>query len=216
MTLPNATLFPQAVLPLFIFEPRYRKMLAEALASHRFFVVARQRTGWQHEEPETKAGLGVIRVSVDHEDGTSHLLLQGVARVRLQQLIRQKPYRVHRVEPFDGEPPDTVVADALMARVRELVGELATLGVTLPSGLSTESLVQGGQPASEDRDGSAPFLESLQDPGTLADLVASTVLQDSGSRQMLLATGDVEVRLRKLIQFLLAEIRQRRKSETHE
>ncbi|MEP6664219.1 MAG: LON peptidase substrate-binding domain-containing protein, partial [Verrucomicrobiota bacterium] len=35
MTLPNATLFPQALLPLHIFEPRYRKMLADALGSHR-------------------------------------------------------------------------------------------------------------------------------------------------------------------------------------
>jgi len=45
MTLPNATLFPQALLPLYIFEPRYRQMLAEALHSSRMFAVAMQKPG---------------------------------------------------------------------------------------------------------------------------------------------------------------------------
>jgi Lon protease-like protein len=216
MTLPHATLFPGAVLPLFIFEPRYRKMLAEALATHRLLVVAGLRPGSQREEPEAVAGLGVIRVSVDHEDGTSHLLLQGVARVRLQEAIRHKPYRVHRVEHVGGEQPDSVVADALMARVRELVEELLKLGVKPPLALSAEHLDQGRPPTPDTGGNALCDLESLQEPGILADLVANALLQDSGSRQMLLEAGEVEARLRQLIQFLLADIRQRRKSKPHE
>ena len=49
MTLPNATLFPQALLPLYIFEPRYRQMLADALHSNRMFSVAMQRPGNSRE-----------------------------------------------------------------------------------------------------------------------------------------------------------------------
>src|SRR5687767_10942678 len=77
MTLPNATLFPQALLPLYIFEPRYRQMLADALHSHRMFSVAMQRPDRMREAPLPVAGLGLIRVSVGHKDGTSHLILQG-------------------------------------------------------------------------------------------------------------------------------------------
>jgi len=81
MTLPNATLFPQALLPLYIFEPRYRQMLADALQADRMFSVAMRRPGTSREVPSPIAGLGLIRVSVGHRDGTSHLILQGLARV---------------------------------------------------------------------------------------------------------------------------------------
>src|ERR1035437_1008900 len=74
MTLPNATLFPQALLPLYIFEPRYRQMLADALDSNRMFSVAMQKQGTSRETPSPVAGLGLIRVSVGHRDGTSHLV----------------------------------------------------------------------------------------------------------------------------------------------
>src|SRR5438132_1213313 len=87
MTLPNATLFPQALLPLYIFEQRYRQMLTDALHSNRMFSVAMQRPGNIRESPSPVAGLGLIRVSVGHRDGTSHLILQGIARVDLEQTI---------------------------------------------------------------------------------------------------------------------------------
>src|SRR5512142_3334816 len=97
MTLPNATLFPQALLPLYIFEPRYRQMLADALHSNRMFAVAMQKPGTSRETPLPIAGLGLIRASVAHRDGTSHLVLQGLARVELESAVRYKPYRISRI-----------------------------------------------------------------------------------------------------------------------
>ena len=79
MTLPSATLFPQALLPLYIFEPRYRRMLSDMLRAGRMFSVAMQKPGKVRENPCAVAGLGLIRVSVGHDDGTSHLILQGLA-----------------------------------------------------------------------------------------------------------------------------------------
>src|SRR5215468_9744253 len=115
MTLPNATLFPQALLPLYIFEPRYRQMLADALHTNRMFSVAMQKPGSTRESPAPVAGLGLIRVSVGHRDGTSHLILQGLARVELEQTVRYKPYRVQRIRPLSTPPCDSVAADALLA-----------------------------------------------------------------------------------------------------
>src|SRR5271166_573635 len=111
MTLPNATLFPQALLPLYIFEPRYRQMLADALHSNRMFSVAMQRPGRARETPSPVAGLGLIRVSVGHRDGTSHLVLQGLARVELAAAVRFKPYRIQRIRPLETPPCDTVAVD---------------------------------------------------------------------------------------------------------
>src|SRR4051812_28657352 len=127
MTLPNATLFPQALQPLYIFEPRYRQMLADALKTNRMFAIAMQKPGRTRETPSPIAGLGLIRVAVDHADGTSHLILQGLARIELEGAVRYKPYRVQRVRPLRTPPCDTVAADALLAKVRELLHERIAL-----------------------------------------------------------------------------------------
>src|SRR6266849_10345645 len=132
MTLPNATLFPQALLPLYIFEPRYRQMLADPLETNRMFTVALQKPGSKRETPSPVAGLGLIRVSVGHRDGTSHLILQGIARVGLEEAVRYKPYRVQRIRALKTPPCDNVTVDALVAKVRELLEERLDLGLPFP------------------------------------------------------------------------------------
>jgi uncharacterized protein len=216
MTLPNATLFPQALLPLYIFEPRYRQMLADALHSHRMLTVAMQKPSSTRESPSPVAGLGLIRVSVGHRDGTSHLILQGVARVELEETVRYKPYRIHRVRPLHTPPCDTVAADALLAKVRELLEERIKLGLPFPFPVMSQSKQEASAPAPP---AFSPkeilsYLDSIADPEQAADLVSCAVLPGATERQMILETIDVETRLRRLIQFLLAEIRNRRKGDT--
>lgn len=208
MTLPNATLFPQALLPLYIFEPRYRQMLADALHSSRMFAVAMQKPGNTRESPSPVAGLGLIRVSVRHRDGTSHLILQGVARVGLEEVVRYKPYRIHRIRSLEIPPCDSVAADALLAKVRELLEERVKLG--LPLQFPSAPIHPGGSPKDI-----LKHLDSIADPEQAADQVCCAVLAGAAERQTLLETADVETRLRRLIQFLLAEIRKERKADGH-
>jgi len=207
MTLPNATLFPQAMLPLYIFEPRYRQMLSDALHSNRMFAVAMQKPGHTRETPLPVAGLGLIRVSVGHRDGTSHLILQGLTRVGLEETVRYKPYRVHRIRSLQTPPCDTVAADALLARVKELLEERIKLGLPFPP-LPTIS-----QPSSEEI---LSYLDSISDPEQAADLVSCAILPGAAERQSILETVDVEARLRRLIQFLQAEIHRPGKGEANE
>jgi len=217
MTLPNATLFPQALLPLYIFEPRYRQMLADALNSTRMFSVAMQKQGTSRETPSPVAGLGLIRVSVGHRDGTSHLVLQGLARVELEEAVRYKPYRIQRIKPLQAPPCDNVKVDALVAKLRELLQDRIQLGLPFPF-----PVMSPGQPES----GAAPpsfspkeilnYLDSITDPEQAADLVSCAVLPGAAERQTILETVDVEVRLRRLIHFLLSEISSKRKSNGHE
>src|SRR5688572_27889768 len=128
MTLPSATLFPQALLPLYIFEPRYRQMLADMLKTNRMFSVAMQKPGRQRESPCLVAGLGLIRVSVGHNDGTSHLILQGLARVELTGIVRTRPYRVASIRPLHPLPNDAVIIDGLVTKVHKLVEDRIRLG----------------------------------------------------------------------------------------
>jgi ATP-dependent Lon protease len=212
MTLPTTTLFPQALLPLYIFEPRYRQMLADALHSNRMFSVAMQKPGTTRESPSPVAGLGLIRVSVGHRDGTSHLILQGLARVELEEAVKYKPYRVQRIKPLRAPPCDNVKVDALVAKLRELLQERIQLGLPFPFPVMSPGQTEGGStPPSFSPPEILNYLDSITDPEQAADLVSCAVLPGAADRQTILETVDVEVRLRRLIQFLLAEIRIKRK-----
>jgi ATP-dependent Lon protease len=212
MTLPNATLFPQALLPLYIFEPRYRQMLADALHSNRMFLVAMQRPGSTRESPSPVAGLGLIRVSVGHRDGTSHLILQGLARVQLAEAVRYKPYRVQRIRALATPPCDNVKVDALVAKVRELLQERIELGLPFPFPvMSPDKAEMTPAPPSFSPKEILSYLDSISDPEQAADLVSCAVLPGAAERQAILETVDVEARLRRLIHFLLAEIKAKRK-----
>ena len=219
MTLPSATLFPQALLPLYIFEPRYRRMLSDMLRAGRMFSVAMQKPGKVRENPCAVAGLGLIRVSVGHDDGTSHLILQGLARVEIVGTVRTKPYRVAAIRALEPEPTDSVVIDALVAKVHELVEERIRLG-PFPFPFSTMK-----NPAGPKKPGGASkpgftgkdilaYLESLPDADQVADLVSCALLPGALERQTILETVDLDQRLKHLIHFLMEEIRRSRKDSS--
>lgn len=205
VTLTNATLFPRAMLPLFIFEPRYRRMLADVLAGDRMFAVALQKVGRERETPSVVAGIGLVRAAVDHDDGTSHLLLQGLARIELGRRVPHQPYRVHEVSVIETPPCDTPRVHALAAKVRELVqirlavGPPLPLLPSLPRGLEGEGPTFGAQKL-------LAFLDSLPAADAMADAVSCAFLPGAGERQEILELTDVEERLCRLIRLLLAEV----------
>jgi len=83
MTLPGTVFFPHTLLPLHIFEQRYRRMLKK------------------------------IRMCQTNDDGTSNLLLQGFTRIRIDSIIQESPYRIIRVRPLStsaGAEPDRLAA----------------------------------------------------------------------------------------------------------
>lgn len=205
MILPSVNLFPHAILPLFIFEARYRRMLQDALASHRLFCVAMQQPDMEEETPSPVAGVGLIRASVENPDGTSNMILQGVTRVSLGRVMRRRPYRVHAMRPLAPEPADATRVGELTLQVRELVGRRFQQGLPAPLKFLGESAAVAGAEA----DPAGHILRSLgdiRDASVLADLVSCTLLSDPLQRQVLLETVDVETRLEYLIGFLQRDI----------
>jgi Lon protease-like protein len=106
MTLRDVVLFPQAMLPLRIFEDRYKKMLTDVLNQDRIFAIVAERdqtlTDDQLDEPPFEvATAGLIRVSKENEDGTSFVMLQGLSRVRIRSINDEGPYRILKVEPLE-------------------------------------------------------------------------------------------------------------------
>jgi Lon protease-like protein len=203
MTLPNATLFPRALLPLYIFEPRYKRMVEESLNSHRMMIVAMRKSGSSREVPCNVAGLGLLRVCVKNPDGASHLILEGLSRVELGETVRRKPYRISRFRAIQTPSRDSVAIDALMAKVRDLVSE--RIRQELPSMKTVSKNVSIKEVVAS--------LERLHDPDRVADLVTWSLLRGAEERQTILETIEVEERLRRLIYFLMAEISQQRKTK---
>ncbi|HSH96475.1 MAG TPA: LON peptidase substrate-binding domain-containing protein [Roseimicrobium sp.] len=212
MILSNAVLFPQAMLPLYIFEPRYRRMLADSLDTHRMFCIAMQKPGRTRETPSPVAGIGLIRASVNHDDGTSHLILQGIARVELGPATRYKPYRVHKIRPVEAEASDESGIEPLMARVRELVMELLQRGAqfgfpvlqqfdTSKQKTDVESL------ATSALESFLKLVRESDEPDQLADLISAALLPSPILRQAILEAMDLNERLTLLIQFLMDELR---------
>ena len=190
MPLTGVLLFPNALLPLHIFEPRFRDMLELALRDDRMLCVALVRPG--REQWRTSADffpistVGLIRACVGRSDGTSDLILQGIRRVQFSEFEQEAPFPIARIKPLKTQTKPSVETDALAAKALELYGQLKESGRELPEKI--------------DR-----YLSELSDPEMLADLIASTFVGDPARRQQLLEELELNQRLRLLIQFLSEE-----------
>jgi Lon protease-like protein len=191
MPLPGTLLFPHALMPLYIFEPRYREMLARALTEQRMFCVALidpHGSDWiSPGDFRHIATVGLIRACVGRGDGTSNLILQGLQRVRFTAFPQETPFPIAQIEPLQSRPADSSVeTEALGARVLDLYAKLKGTGRQFPEKV--------------DR-----YLSDLQDPEMLADLMASTFVTDPLRRQQLLEELCVKQRLRLVIRYLNEE-----------
>ena len=132
MPLPGALLFPHALLPLYIFEPRYRQMLKHALGHHRMFCVALLKphcADWQSPADFFQtAGVGLIRACVERSDGTSNLILQGLERVRFADFEQEAPFPIATIERLESESDSSVETDALATKVLELYSNVKADG----------------------------------------------------------------------------------------
>ncbi len=209
MILPETTLFPRMTLPLRIFEPRYRRMLKDVLEGGRVFAVALRDPERKAESPMPIGSLGLVSTAVEQPDGTSLLTLQGLARVEFLGPVRLKPYRVEAIRGIFSPPGDSPQTDALARKVRALVRKRVKLGFDLGFPLPDDP-AQAKQLQQMQDLANASFqqfgrqLAKVKSPEQLADLVASTLIGDPLARQFLLATPQIEERLRHLHQMLLA------------
>lgn len=200
--LSSAVLYPQALLPLFIFEPRYRTMLAEALDSHRMFCVAMQKPNDPRETPLPIAGLGLIRAAIKNPNGTSNVILQGVDRIRLGRVVRYKPYRTQEFEIVRSAAVDDQKIASLRGALLDAVERQLTNGTTGFDPELLAQLVRTGGDTSEPVASALRALRHVDCPSRLADLVALLMVDSPLARQVLLQAVDVEDRLETLIQFL--------------
>src|SRR5262249_36492242 len=112
--LPNMVLFPFVIQPVHIFEERYRKMTADALANDRLICMVLLRPGWEAQYSgrppiHSVACQGRIAADLRHEDGRFNLLLRGLARVKVVQEIdtdsMSRRARLEVLRDMPAQPP---------------------------------------------------------------------------------------------------------------
>lgn len=205
MTLPNTVFFPQALLPLHIFEARYRQMLRDVLAKDRIFAVAhldvsRARHNQSVEPLHHIASVGIIRACQKDDNDTSNLLLQGLCRVEIKKIVREEPYRVISVQPITTTAgTHHAELEILRLEVMRLLNVRRRLGTPVPKGMTQ-------------------FLESIEDIDTFADIAAFNLCENNVVKQRLLETLETRRRLQLFANSLKSEIetqRLRRKLQGH-
>lgn len=183
--LPDVVFFPGTVLPLHVFEPRYRQLVEDCLAGDRRLAVVLLRPGWgkdYHGRPPVHpvAGLGEIIHTERLADGRFNILLDGRMRVRIEEeLPVDRPYRVVRVRPLaDVLPPGGVAS---------LAERLLTLRAA--HGKLLEVMGQGHA------DVVARLTVAGASPGAVIDRIVAAVVPDAAVRQRVLEVLDVGQRL---------------------
>ena len=177
MALSGAVLFPGSLVPLYIFEPRYRVMLARALEAERMFALGFYEEG--AEAPASVGGIGVIRACVQNPDGTSHLILQGVCRVRFDHWLQTDPYFIGKITPLPSESVAHEEAAPHMEKIRRLCQQMPL----------------GEQPMSERLEA---FLQEAKDPQIFTDVLSATLVSDPMEKPRLLEETNPIHRLKLL------------------
>jgi uncharacterized protein len=149
--LPNVVLFPNVFLPLHIFEPRYREMVADALAGDRIIGMVLLRPGWESDYEGRPAVYsigcaGLITFSEQHSDGRYNIVLRGLEKFRITGEDDSRSYRIAEVEPLAEEitPEDRDIVRSERRRLEALlVPQPEGRGVDskVPPSMSDEDLV---------------------------------------------------------------------------
>ena len=187
--LPNVVLFPRALLPLHIFEPRYRTMIADLLGGGQTLVIALLKPGWEEEyygSPDVHPTACVGRV-VQHQklpDGRFNIMVQGEKKVFIERFEREEPYRIARVRGMEED-----LAWGSLPGVGDMASQLIEL-----------------YRRAHQRQGTALDLEQILGPNVTPEAVVNTIAMnvdtESQTRQQLLEMDGLELRYRALHQIL--------------
>lgn len=184
--LPQTVLFPGALLPLHVFEPRYRALVRDALETHRILsvvLITDPRAIDAHGHPTIAeiAGVGEILDHAELPGGRYNILLRGRARVRLAERPFVPPYRTAVATVLEDHPGEVSTQDH---------------AALVSTAASFAALVRERDSAFEfrlPRDAAASLV---------ADLCAHHLILDARERQAVLETLDVGARVRRVTEAL--------------
>ncbi len=209
LPLRNSVLFPGSIIPIDVGRPKSVRLIEEAIAQERPIIGIVTQRDAATEDPgasdlhEVGCAARILKVIKLAKDNYS-VILQGVMRIRIDALVDAEPFITANVSELEDQLDEAVEveADALVANIRETAKKLISLVPELPRE-------------------AAALLDSVSDPGQVADLVVSNLDIESSEKQDVLESTEVLERLRKVLTLLtrqleILKVRERINSQVQE
>ena len=200
--LPNVVLFPNVFLPLHVFEPRYRDMVADALASDRMIGMVLLRPGWDRDyegrPPIYPIGCSGVMTHVEQlPDGRYNLVLRGLERFRILAENHERSYRRAAIEPLHER---ALLADdrAAVRRCREKLETMLS-----PAVLGDSRDPRGGAGKAKAAEARIPTAMSDED---LINALAQYLDLEPLEKQALLEQPSLRTRATSLVELLEMKI----------
>ncbi len=189
----DIVIFPYMILPLFVGRDMSIRAIEQAMEGDKLILLVSQKDV-NIENPSTAdmysvGTVGTILRMLKLPDGRLKILVQGLAKAKVTEFVQEEPFYVGRVEKLmDQEQPQlTIEVEALMRNVKELVDKSLALGKSFLPDIIV-------------------LIENIEEPGRLADLVASNLGLKSDQAQELLEQTDPIDRLKKISEILSREV----------
>ncbi len=189
----DMVIFPYMILPLFVGREISVKAIDHALATNRMVLLVTQKDiNIETPSPEDLYRVGtvgsILRV-LKLSDGRLKILIQGLVKARVYRYTKTEDYYVGEIEKIVDEKPAelSVEVEALMRNIKEQMDKSVTLGKPLMPDIMV-------------------LIENMDDPGRLADLVASNLILKAEQAQDLLETMNPIARLKKINDILNREV----------
>jgi ATP-dependent Lon protease len=189
----DIVIFPYMIIPLFVGREISIKAIDEALAGNKMVLFVTQKD-MNVEKPTTEdlyrvGTVGSILRMLKLPDGRFKVLVQGLAKAKILKYTQTKPYYIGEIQKIvDKNPAEiTVEIEALMRNIKELMDKSVELGKTFLRDIRV-------------------LIDNIEEPGRLADLVASNLGLKAEQAQELLETTDSVERLKKIGEALNREV----------
>ncbi|MFV9644914.1 MAG: endopeptidase La [Desulfobacterales bacterium] len=184
----DTALFPKMVVPIIAMQKESVQLVDEAMSKDRIIglIIAKEKKMKPGYTPKDLYSVGIsalILKMAKSEDNTTQLLVQGLSRFRVKDCIKTKPYLQVRVEYIKEKEEKDKEIDALMANIISLFTRVVEISPGLPQEIGA-------------------MAKSIQEPGTLADMVASLINAKLEEKQKVLELFDVKKRLKEVTRLL--------------
>ncbi|MCA9574778.1 MAG: endopeptidase La [Polyangiales bacterium] len=188
----NAVLFPGAVAPFDVGRPRSVALVEDIESADQPVIAIFAQRDPSTDDP-VEGDLYPVGVAarvlkaLKHSSGNYSLILQGLVRIRLEHVVEEEPYLKARISRLDEIPTDDVESEALAMSLRDIAKQVVQLMPELPREANS-------------------LLDSIQEPGQLADLVAANLDAPVEDKAQLLETVDAKERIRKVLRLLTRQL----------
>src|SRR6266513_763012 len=188
LPLRNSVLFPGSIIPIDVGRKKSVRLVEEAISKERPVIGIVTQRDAKTEDPGTSdlytvgCAARILKVIKLAKDNFS-VILQGIARIRLLEVAGQDPFMTAKVQPLPDPTGASVELDALVLNLKDVAKRVIKLMPELPKEASA-------------------LIESVTEPGQLADLITANLDVQVDEKQEILEIFDLKARLRRVLQFL--------------